>query len=117
MVKMKTEESNYMKYRGRCKEFCEKAIQEDPTLTLVRGHYFDFAWGEQPHWWTVREDGSIYDPTALQFPSQGKGEYVPFNGIFQCSECGKDVKEEEADIEGNFVFCSMLCHGRFVGVY
>ena len=30
----------YRLYRGKCKEFCERACLKDPTLTLVRGHYF-----------------------------------------------------------------------------
>lgn len=61
---------DYLKYRGKCKEFCEAAIAKDSALALVRGHYFDFQWGEQPHWWTVRTDGTIYDPTKDQFPSR-----------------------------------------------
>lgn len=109
--------NNYKLYRGKCKEFSEKAVAEDPTLTLVRGHYYCPHWGEQPHWWTVRPDGTIHDPTKLQFPSEGKGLYVPFNGMVSCSECGKEVKEEEASIEGNYAFCSSGCYGRFVGVW
>jgi hypothetical protein len=34
-------ESDYLKYRGKCKPMCEDAIQKDPTLTLVRGNYVD----------------------------------------------------------------------------
>jgi len=39
--------------------------------------------------WTTQEDGSVYDPTKLQFPSEGFGEYVPFDGTVTCSECGR----------------------------
>lgn len=108
--------SDYMEYRGRCKELAEAAVAADPTLTLVRGHYYCPFWGEQSHWWTVRTDGSIHDPTALQFPSQGRGTYVPFDGTVACSECGKTMLEEEGSYESNYVFCSYECHGRFVGV-
>ena len=30
----------YKKFRGKCKEVCEEACEKDPSLTLVRGHYF-----------------------------------------------------------------------------
>jgi hypothetical protein len=36
--------------------------------------------------------------------------------MVQCSECGKEMKEEEASYESNYCFCSYECHGRFVGV-
>jgi len=97
---------DYIKYRGKCKEYCEAAIAEDPTLTIVRGHYWDYMWGEQAHWWTVRTDGTIYDPTKAQFPSNGMGDYTPFNGIITCAQCGKEVPEEDAQYYGNYAFCS-----------
>lgn len=109
--------ADYLRFRGKCKEMCEDAVCADPSLRLVRGHYFCPIWNSnQPHWWTVREDGTIYDPSALQFPSAGMGIYEEFNGMCTCAECGKKVSENEADIEGNYAFCSYLCHGRFVGI-
>ena len=115
---MNEQESNYKKYRGKCKEFCDAAVLADPSLTLVRGHYYCPIWNsDQPHWWTIRKDGTIYDPTAKQFPSMGNGIYTPFNGIIACSECGKEIKEEEADIDGNYAFCSIRCHSNFVGIF
>lgn len=109
--------SDYLTYRGKCKIMSEAAIEKDPTLTLVRGHYYCPIWGEQPHWWTIRQDGSVYDPTKLQFPSAGTGEYIPFNGMVTCSECGKEIPEKEASFDSNYCFCSYTCHGRFVGVF
>lgn len=103
--------------RGKCKEYAEAAVEADKSLTLVRGHYYCSVWGKQQHWWTVRADGTIFDPTKDQFPSLGQGDYEPFNGICQCAECGVDVKEEDAHFYGNYPFCSSLCTGRFVGVY
>lgn len=112
------DESDYQRYRGRCKELSEAACTADPTLTLVRGHYYCPIWNsDEQHWWTVRPDGTIYDPSRKQFPSQGLGIYTPFNGLVACAACGKAVPEEEAGIEGRYAFCSHLCHGRFVGVY
>lgn len=108
----------YRLYRGRCKELSDAACAADPTLRLVRGHYWCPMWNtEEPHWWTVRQDGSIYDPSREQFPSRGSGVYTEFNGLIPCAECGKEVREEDADIDGNYAFCSYRCHGRFVGVF
>jgi hypothetical protein len=103
-------------YRGKCKQFSEAAVSADPSLTLVRGHYMCPFWGEQPHWWCKKPDGTIFDPTKDQFPSKGAGEYIEFSGLVKCSNCGKEMKEEEAEYESNYCFCSYECHGRFVGV-
>lgn len=110
-------QEDYKTYRGRCRELSVQACAADPTLTLVRGHYLCPVWGtEEAHWWTTRPDGTIFDPSARQFPSNGRGIYTPFNGLLSCSNCGKEMEEKDADIDGNYAFCSFLCHGRFVGV-
>ena len=108
--------SDYLEFRGKCKEMSEDLIRLNPTLKLVRGHYICPYWGEQPHWWTVDDMGIINDPTARQFPSKGMGHYVPFNGIVSCSQCGKEILESEADFESNYAFCSISCHMGFVGL-
>jgi hypothetical protein len=65
---------DYLKYRGKCKEFCEALIKQDSTLTLVRGHYFCPLWSsDEQHWWCVDSAGRIIDPTKDQFPSKGIG--------------------------------------------
>ena len=110
--------SDYQQYRGKCKEMSEAAVLADPTLRLVRGHYFCPIWNrEEPHWWCVKSDGTIVDPTARQFPSKGLGIYTEFDGRIACSECGKEVAEDEALIEGSYAFCSSKCYGFFVGVF
>lgn len=110
--------NDYRQFRGRCKELVEAAISEDPTLTAVRGHYFCPIWNSnEPHWWAVAPDGTIVDPSARQFPSNGMGIYEPFSGLVECAQCGNEIKEDEADIHGNYAFCSGWCHGRFVGVF
>ena len=117
MNELQEEQSSYLRYRGRCKELCEEAISSDPSLTLVRGHYFEPLWGtDEAHWWTVTQDGTIYDPSVLQFPSKGLGIYSPFDGTVECSECGKIMQEDEASFESNYAFCSTRCHLRFVGL-
>jgi len=98
-------ESDYIKYRGKCKEFCQREIEKDPSLTMVRGSYFDAFWGEQHHWWCVKPDGTILDPTKDQFPTKGQGEYVPFDGFVVCEVCEKRIKEEDAQFAGRYAFC------------
>jgi len=109
------EQSDYLKYRGKCKEYVDAAVLADPTLKAVRGWYFDFMWGEQQHWWCVKPDGTIVDPTAKQFPSKGSGDYVEFDGVFSCEQCGEKVKEEDATVDGHHIFCSGDCYARCVG--
>jgi hypothetical protein len=74
-------ESDYLKYRGKCKELSEAAVRVNPSLT------------------------------------KGEGTYISFDGMIQCSECGKDMKEEKASYESSYCFCSYECYGRFVGVF
>lgn len=108
------EPSNYIKYRGKCKEFCEALCKEDTTLTMVRGHYYDAMWGQQAHWWCTKPDGTVVDPTKLQFPSEGRGLYVPFDGTVECSNCGEEGTEEDFDCShGRYVFCSDKCAIKF----
>ena len=111
---------DYKKYRGKCREFCEQAILEDPSLKLVRGYYHCPFWGKQEHWWTVREDGSIFDPTVKQFPTAGAmAEYEEFNGMCECAECGKEFEEgaPESRYESRYAFCSGACLFKFVGIW
>jgi len=111
------EQTDYIKYRGKCQEFVQQAIKDDPTLTAVRGYYWDPIWNtEEPHWWCKRVDGTIYDPTAKQFPTKGMGEYTEFDGTYECDQCGSTVLEEHATFNGNYVFCTYKCAARFVGL-
>jgi len=111
------EDSDYLKFRGKCKEMSEAAVLADPTLRLVRGHYYCPLWGrDEQHWWCVKSDGTIVDPTARQFPSRGLGTYTEFNGIVTCDQCGKEVPEAEARFDSNYAFCSSACNMRFVGL-
>ena len=108
--------TNYQKYRGKCKEFVDNAVKNDPSLTAVRGHYDCPIWGKQQHWWCVRQDGSIFDPTAKQFPSGGAFDYIAFDRNVECAQCGKNTPENETTFNGNYGFCSTGCAMRFVGL-
>lgn len=106
--------SDYMKYRGKCREMSEALVAENPSLRLVRGYYYCPIWGRQEHWWTEKPDGTVVDPTAKQFPSKGIGEYEEFDGLLYCENCGMKVTEEQAHIDGHHVFCSDACYGLTV---
>lgn len=109
--------SDYLRYRGKCKEMSEAAVADDPTLTLVRGWYYCPIWNrEEQHWWYKRADGSIHDTTAKQFPSAGAGEYREFDGWTVCEQCGKDIHEDEMIPCGPYPVCSSQCGRRLVGV-
>jgi hypothetical protein len=118
---MRSEEeylADYKKYRGKCKEMAEAAMKGDPSLTLVRGYYICDVSGKQHHWWTVRPDGSIFDPSCRQFPSNGSGQYVPFTGEIECDVCGKEVTETEVyrfELSGRDALCSEECYGKYIG--
>jgi len=111
--------ADYHEFRGRCRELCALAIATDPSLRLVRGHYWEGLWPsdpEQPHWWCVKPDGTIVDPSARQFPSNGAGEYVEFTGFLPCAQCGTVVHENDAVINGNYGFCTTRCACEYVGI-
>ena len=102
--------------RGRCKEMSDAAAAADPSLRVVRGHYFCPHFGKQAHWGCVRPDGEIVDPSAAQFPSNGGGEYVEFDGQVECENCGKKVAEDIAIPCGSYPTCSNTCAMRLVGL-
>jgi len=109
--------TDYEMFRGKCKEMCEALVEDNPKLRMVRGHYFCPVWNtKEPHWWCVDEDGDIVDPTARQFGSKGHGDYIEFDGTIDCEECGKQVKEDDAVIMGNYAVCSDKCAMSLVGL-
>lgn len=108
-------ESDYIKYRGKCKEFSEALVASNPSLKLIRGYYHCPVWGKQAHWWCVDQDGKVVDPTAKQFPSRGLGEYEEFDGFVECAECGKKIREEKAILTSNYAVCSDRCAMSLVG--
>lgn len=109
--------TNYEKYRGRCKELSEELVKDNPSFTLVRGHYYEPMWNrEEPHWWCVDENGTIHDPSKLQFPSAGCGVYTEYSGFSDCEECGKSIPENEIIHMGRYTCCSSRCAKRLVGL-
>ena len=96
---------------GRCEEVTLQMQEVFPELERVRGHYHCWEWGKREHWWLTDPDGEILDPTALQFPSFGAGEYEPWNEgdpepRGKCLNCGKYVYESN--------FCNDTCRRAFM---
>lgn len=120
---MRTQEqvaADYRTYRGKCKEMSEAAVANDPTLRLVRGHVFVVQWNStEAHWWCERADGTIFDPSVLQFPSAPHSSlYEEFDGRIECCNCGKEGTEDEFVSlgAGDYMACSVRCARSFVGV-
>jgi hypothetical protein len=107
--------SDYLKYRGKCKEMSEELCASDPTLRLVRGYYHCPIWGKQQHWWTEKPDGTVVDPTVKQFPSAGLGDYEEFDGNVECEFCGNVRHIGEAYMVDHHVYCSDQCYARDIG--
>jgi hypothetical protein len=108
--------SDYTTYRGRCKELAEACSAADPSLRLVRGFYLCPLWGKQAHWWTVKPDGTIVDPTVRQFPTAGVGaEYEEYYGTIECENCGISRLEQDAYFSGHHAYCSYKCFGHHIG--
>lgn len=109
--------TDYQKYRGKCKKLSEAACRKDPTLTIKRGWYYcPIINKDEEHWWTVREDGSIYDPSRKQFPSKGYGYYTEYEGFVECAECGKQIPENEIIHMSRYYVCSDRCAMNLVGL-
>ena len=114
----KVEPTNYLKYRGKCKEYCE-ALYKEKGYRMVRGWYYDPIWNrEEAHWWCVDSEGRIHDPTSAQFPFGGiQYNYREFDGFYMCEQCGKQVAEEKVISMGNsHIVCSSICARQLVGV-
>ena len=112
-------EDDYKKYRGKCKEMCDELVAKDPSLKLVRGHYYEPQWNrDEPHWWCVDSNGKIVDPTRKQFPSQGQeGFYTEFDGTVDCAECGRIRLEKDIHMQGNYPVCKDTnCALKLIGL-
>lgn len=100
---------------GQCEKTARAMVEDFPgELRLVRGHYYDIGWGERGHWWCeTLEGGVVVDPTARQFPTQGRGPYVEFLGTDdqlptgRCMECGEETFEGKT-------FCTTGCERAYI---
>lgn len=103
-------EANVQEGYGKCVELTLAMQEAFPELKRVRGHYHCWVWGAREHWWLTTPDGVVVDPTADQFPSQGLGEYVEWDGEEPtgiCWDCGEYCYEGRE-------FCSERCQERYM---
>jgi len=107
-------QSDYLKYRGKCEEEAKKLASIDQSLLVIKGWYICPIWGKQAHWWCKDSAGRIIDPTAKQFPSNGIGEYVEYDGTIECEFCHAITTEGDCCIDGHHVYCSYECYGKDV---
>lgn len=114
-MKSPTENTDYIKFRGKCRELSERYVDLHPDHQIVKGWYHCPIWGKQPHWWTQNIfTGKIHDPSVKQFPSKGLGEYEEYMGILECEYCGKKVSEDEAYFVDQHIYCCYEHYGRDV---
>lgn len=107
--------TEYLKYRGKCKELSEKYIQDHPEYEIIKGWYWCPFWGKQQHFWTRhKKTKEIVDPSKNQFPSKGMGEYIEYDGMLECEYCGTSIHEEDVYFVDHHVYCSYTCYGRDV---
>jgi hypothetical protein len=66
---------------GACGIYCDDMRKVFPELKLITGHYSDPLTNSMyEHFWLEAPDGSVVDPTAIQFPTRGYGSYHPLSG-------------------------------------
>lgn len=108
-------DENYSTYElsyGECEQATIKMQELFPELKRIRGHYYDTSWGEREHWWLIDENDEIIDPTAKQFPTNGRGVYVPWvegdpEPTGKCLNCGGYV------YNGDYC-CSENCENEMI---
>jgi hypothetical protein len=95
---------------GKCRETTLEMASAFPALTRVRGHYWCPVRNERlEHWWLVTRNGTVVDPTAMQFLSAGTGRYEPWTEgaeepVGTCLTCGAYRYAGRDD-----PFCSEAC--------
>lgn len=94
---------------GRCKEYTDEMAKVFQDLEVRAGYYHCYIWGRRTHWWLITKNGIVVDPTAIQFPSKGTGEYESLNErqrpIGRCINCGRETFLTSPSHE----FCSHDC--------
>ena len=107
---------------ANCLSATQEMVEEFPELRRVRGHYDCPIWGERAHWWCVDPDGSIVDPTAVQFPSRGafaasyhEAQRKTLVQVGVCMNCGEPIRvtlEAAENGDQGSTFCSDACENR-----
>ena len=109
----------YRLLAGKCAKIAAAIAKACPEFRVAKGYYHCPHWGKRGHFWLVAQDGTIYDPTIWQFPTEtGAYEEIHENSEVECDQCGKRIPLAGATIggNGNYVFCNGRCYGKYVGV-
>lgn len=102
---------------GMCRIACEDMRNEFPELVLTAG--FVVPGGE--HFWLTAPDGSVVDPTALQFTRIE--EYRPFKPgdevqVGRCMNCGWEIYRSVQTLDGpRLSVCSDECNDELIKEY
>lgn len=109
--------NHFAHYAGKCHLYVWEWIKENPALLPQSGFYDCLFWGYRQHWWAIDEDGEVFDPTDLQFPSSGAGEYIPLHEAqIPCPECGDIIPPFRIGMfHHNHMVCSEDCYSRMIG--
>ena len=106
---------------GACREVTEKMLEAFPHLKRVKGLYHCVFIGERTHWWLVDTDGSVVDPTRMQFPSKGACTYEELSEeeikyrvpIGKCMECGSMIFQPRDGSYQDSTICSEECGNAY----
>lgn len=110
------------KYRSsycNCGPFTRVMASLFPELMRVAGFYSAPNGASQgEHWWLTDSHGTIVDPTADQFPSQGTGTYVEYDPKLhlllkgKCMNCGTALYTRDGAYP-----CSRECDEALAGEF
>lgn len=98
---------------GMCGTATRRMCEAFPELARVAGWL-----SGRDHWWCVTPDGSIVDPTRVQYDFDG-GDYRVFQPgdevrVGKCMNCGEDIYRSVDCLEGaREIICSDECHASY----
>ena len=102
--------------RGRCGVETRAMCAAFPELRAAGGYYYGAMEHPSQHWWCVAPDGTIVDPTAIQFLDRGAGCYDEIppedHPRGKCMDCGDMTFDRESGGAPNAhvpTFCGAAC--------
>jgi hypothetical protein len=100
--------------RGECGPATARMLLAFPELERICGFYRDPVLGhDYQHFWLEAPDGSVVDPTGIQFPAftSGEGSYHRFESapLARCMHCGAPIFDGSRD----GAFCRSSCAKQF----
>jgi hypothetical protein len=105
---------------NRCCISSQEMKDAFPELLIIKGHVENLEVGRQEHWWCETIDGTIVDPTVVQFVAPEKLEYFPFKPgdiirVGKCAYCCDDINKPVQTLDGPFEhFCDDYCYHQWL---